>query len=190
MGRMKESSRTTYQGRIFRIVEEKHRFTDTVKVFERAERAPGVRIIVPSDNKILITREFRNEQDGEDFRLPGGKVFDSLAEFETAMESGADIVPMAEKAARRELAEETGLSPLSLRFVHRSPCGATVDWDLNYFVVDEFTLTEDGQALEIGEEIVPTWTDRQEVEAMCLDGRIGEERSALVLLRYLKGKLA
>ncbi len=181
---------TRYEGRIFRIVEEEHRFGDEVKTFERAQRAPGVRIIVPSDDQLLITREFRPEQGGQDFRLPGGKVFDSLTEFETALADGTDIMPIAERAARKELTEETGLTPLSLRFLHRSPCGATVDWDLYYFVVDEFTLAEGGQALETGEEIVPTWISRAEAEAMCLDGRIGEERSALVLLRYLKWKFA
>lgn len=44
------------------------------KGWERVVRAPGVRIILDDQNsgKILLTREFRHELDGYDYRLPGG----------------------------------------------------------------------------------------------------------------------
>jgi len=31
--------------------------------------------------KILLSREYRSELDRYDYRLPGGKVFDTLAEY-------------------------------------------------------------------------------------------------------------
>ena len=44
------------------------------KGWERVVRAPGVRIIFDDQNSgtILLTREFRHELDGYDYRLPGG----------------------------------------------------------------------------------------------------------------------
>jgi len=54
---------------------------DKEVVFETARRAPGVRLIIVRDGQMLITREFRNELDDYDYRLPGGKVFDTLDEY-------------------------------------------------------------------------------------------------------------
>jgi hypothetical protein len=39
--------------------------------------------------------------------------------------------------------------------------------------------------LEDGEDITFEFVDNEEVKKMCLNGSISEERSALVLLRYL-----
>lgn len=54
-------------------------------IFEVAERAPGVRILAEvtggSEKYIVLTQEKRREAEGYDYRLPGGKVFDSLKEF-------------------------------------------------------------------------------------------------------------
>lgn len=180
---------TVYEGKIFRVVQEDHVFGEEIKTFEHAQRAPGVRLIVPTDDKILLMKEFRHERNSQDIRLPGGKVFDTLHDFTAALDGNGDVAALAEAAGRRELAEETGLTAEVLRLVHRSVCGATVDWDLYYFIVDAFDMAESGQMLESGENIEPFWVERREAEAMCLDGCIGEERSALILLRYLKGKL-
>lgn len=183
------SPEVRYRGQIFRVVQERHQFGDDVKTFERAQRAPGVRVIVLAEGKVLLTKEYRREQGGIDIRLPGGKVFDRLHDFEQVVDIGGDPLSAAERAAVRELREETGLVPTSLRFLYRSACGATVDWDLYYFLVDAFDCAAGGQALESGESIEPFWAERREAAAMCLDGRISEERSALVLLRYLQGEI-
>lgn len=187
---MENGKTTRYEGRIFRIVQEEHRFGDEVKTFEHAQRAPGVRLIVPTDDRVLLMKEFRYERNAEDVRLPGGKVFDTLRDFTEALDGNGDVALLAEAAGRREIQEETGLSATAMHLLHRSVSGATVDWDLYYFVVDEFSVVEAGQTLESGESIEPFWVTRAEAETMCLDGQIGEERSALVLLRYLKGRFA
>jgi DNA-binding NarL/FixJ family response regulator len=59
------------------------------KMFEFARRAPGVRMIISAQDgsgKILLTREYRPSLERYDYRLPGGKVFDSLQELHEHIE--------------------------------------------------------------------------------------------------------
>lgn len=174
----------TYQGRMIEIVEQPMQLGEKTVTFEHARRAPGVRLIIPETNgTILLTREYRSYMNGYDFRLPGGKVLDSLKEYNTFLASKADIMEEARKAAIKEAREEVGIIVSNLELFAVSKCGGSMEWDLYYFVVKSFTQVE--QALEHGEDITPAPTSRDEVKQMCLDGRIQEDRSALMLLRYL-----
>jgi len=175
--------RITYQGKIVEVVEEEVEQQGSVRTFEYARRSPGARLIIPKGDQILITKEFRHEHGTYDYRLPGGKVFDTLAEYNAALASGTDLTNAAERAAIKEAREEAGIDAKKLSFFHRSICGATVVWDLYYFVVEEFVKSQ--QELEEGEDISIEFLDREAVRRMCLDGSIGEERSAFILLRYL-----
>ena len=56
-------------------------------------------------------------------------------------------------------------------------------------MVEDFDEIGAGQTLEDGEVIHPEWVSIDEVRAMCLDGRIQEERSVAVLLRFIEGAL-
>ncbi len=175
--------RIKYQGKIVEIVETEVFLGKTTKTFELARRSPGVRIIIPKGDDILLSKEFRHEVGGYDFRLPGGKVYDSLTEYTAALSGGVDIVEAAKQAAIKEASEEAGIEVKDLSHFHTSVCGATIIWDLHYFVVNEFT--KGTQHLEDGEDISMEAVDRERVRSMCLDSSISEERSALVLLRYL-----
>lgn len=62
-----------------------------------------------------------------------------------------------------------------------------MQWDLLYFVIKESKRGE--QELEQGEDIEVVEVLRDDALKMCLDGRISEERSALVLMRYLTGNI-
>ena len=90
-------------------------------------------------------------------------------------------------AAKKECLEETGLVAKRIRHVHTAHCGATVVWDLLYFVVDEFLESRGGQSLEDGEVIYPEWKTFDEVKRMCVCGDIREDRTAGFLLRFLSG---
>lgn len=173
----------THKGKIIEVVQTEVEQNGKKKIFEFARRSPGARLIIPQNNTILLTKEFRHEVGGYDFRLPGGKVYDSLKEYNSALASGANIQESAKLAAIKEAKEEVGIEAKNLSFFHKSVCGATIVWDLYYFVVHDFTQTE--QHLEDGEEITFEFVDVEKVKSMCLDGSISEERSALVLLRYL-----
>ncbi len=175
----------THKGKIIEVVQKDVDQNGKIKNLEFARRSPGVRLIISQGDEILLTKEFRHETGGYDYRLPGGKVYDSLDEYNAALGSYVDISEAAKKAAIKEASEEVGIDVKDISFLHRSICGATVVWDLFYFLVKDFLKTS--QHLEEGEDIQVQTFSKEEVKKMCLDGRIGEERSALVLLRYLNG---
>ena len=174
-----------YQGKILEIVEFDVTQAGKNMVFEKARRSPGVRLIIPSEGKILLSREDRHEMGGYDYRLPGGKVIDKLTDYNAALTEGANIQEIAKEAAIREAREEVGLTvnAADLSLFHISVCGTTVEWDLYYFIVNAFGKTE--QEFDEGEDITIESFDRETTKRMCLDGSINEERSALTLLRYL-----
>ena len=178
------SKDTVYRGKIFDIVQEAQ---PDGRVFERAVRAPGVRVIIADNDKqeILLTREFRSELNDWDYRLPGGKVFDSLDEY-----SGfdGDIMTAAKAKAVEESYEEAGIDVDSVDLYTKSVLGATVEWDLYVFVASSWKKAQ-GQKLESGEMIeTDNWVSLSEAEKMILDGKMQEERIALALLRWIKSR--
>ncbi len=78
--------RIVYSGKIFEIVRQPMKIGAKVVDFEIARRSPGVRMLVVRDGRILLVKEFRTEHDGFDYRLPGGKVFDSLRDYKRAFD--------------------------------------------------------------------------------------------------------
>jgi ADP-ribose pyrophosphatase len=173
------------RGRIFELVQAAQ---PDGRVFELARRAPGVRLIIADQKKhqLLLTREHRAELDGWDYRLPGGKVFDSLAEYAAYRESGRAIPDAAEAKAVAEAREETGLSIQHPRLYRVSKLGATVEWDLYIYEVTDWDAHAEGQQLEAGEQIeADNWVSYTEAEKMILAGDMQEERIAMVLLRWL-----
>lgn len=160
------------------------------RVFEVARRAPGVRLIIADkkEGKILLTKEFRRELNATDYRLPGGKVFDTLGEYETFRQSGKDILHAATAKVKAEAAEEAGIAAKGVTFYKKSTLGATVEWDLYVFVCDDWELHKDGQSLEEGEQVESVeWFDAKTVKQMILRGDMQEERIALILLQWLAG---
>jgi ADP-ribose pyrophosphatase len=180
------NEKITYQGRIVEVVEREVIIGEKTKTFELARRSPGVRLIIIKDNTVYLSKEFRHEVQGYDFRLPGGKVFDTLTEFNDALSNNTNVLESAKAAAIKEAREEMGIVANNIELFHKSVCGATVEWDLYYFVVTDFT--KQNQELEDGEVIELNPVSISEAKEMCLDGRIDEERSALTLLRYLKNQ--
>jgi 8-oxo-dGTP pyrophosphatase MutT (NUDIX family) len=153
------------------------------RLFERYRRPPGVRLIIISpDNKILVTKEHRGEAGGVDLRLPGGKVCDSLEEYHALLDNGKDMVAAAAEAAIKEAREETGLIIINPQLVVKANAGATVEWDLYYFKITDYTENAGGQELESGEKIEVTWMDPQDLEQSIKRGEMQEWRSAGVLL--------
>ena len=171
-----------YRGKIFEIVKQPMKAGGKKIVFEMARRSPGVRLIIVKDDKMLITREFRTELDTYDYRLPGGKVFDTLKKYDEHL--GEDILPFAIEAAKRECKEEVGLIANDVEYFVTAKAGATVVWDLIYFTVDEFVNNKAGQELEAGEVIDVEWRTFNEVKELIKAGSFSEDRSAGVLFKY------
>ena len=149
-------------------------------------RAGGKRGIIVKDNSILITKEYRTELDDYDYRLPGGKVFDTLEDYKNAIKNDSDLLECAIHAAKKECIEETGLIADQLDLFKISKAGATVEWDLYYFITYNPVENENGQMLEAGEIIKPDWYSFEEVRQLCLDGKIKEDRTLGVLLTFLE----
>jgi len=169
-----------FSGRIGEIV---HTPQVDGRIFERYRRAPGVRLIIVSpEGKILLTREHRQESNSIDLRLPGGKVCDTIQAFTTLRESGPDILEAAKKAAIKEGMEETGLEIRNPELVTITHAGATVEWDLYYFSVRDYSELPTGQQLELGEEITVSWLSATEVRSAIADGQMQEWNSVGVLL--------
>ena len=182
----KMAEQIVYQGRIIEVINKDVIVGDKTLTFEIARRAPGVRLIFVTAKKILLTKEYRHEHSAVDFRLPGGKVFDKLSDYNAFLESKGDLVEAAKTAVDREAFEEVGLKPTNKRLFHISKCGATVDWTLYYFIIDSFENIDSGQNLEHGEEIELFWCSHDEARKLAIDGSISEDRSVGVLLRYLE----
>lgn len=174
-----------YQGRMIEIVNQDMSDGNKTITFEWARRAPGIRLILvdPVREVVLLTKEHRYELGADDYRLPGGKVFDTLADYNEFLSSAKDILEPALKKAHEEGEEEAGVKIEEVTHFHTSVCGATVQWDLLYFVSEKWNRTE--QKLETGEQIDTEEVSFDEAKKIALDGRMSEERSALVLSRYL-----
>ncbi len=134
----------------------------------------------------MLTREFRTELNDWDYRLPGGKVFDTLDEFAQFRESGASIDVAVQQKAVAEAREEAGVAIRDPRPYAISKCGATVEWDLHVCVATEWRGNLD-QQFEDGEQIDDiSWYPFDEIRQMIFDGKMQEERIALILLRWIE----
>ena len=151
------------------------------RVLERFRRPPGVRMVIVSAGKILLTEEYRRETGHVDLRLPGGKVFDDKESFAEAVCTG-QLNEAAEKAVAREALEEVGIVVSRAKLLTIAQAGATVEWDLYYFLVRDFAEAPDGPSPEEGEDIVPIWLGPEEIIAAIRKGRMSEWRSVGVLL--------
>ena len=173
-----------YEGKIFEVLQYPMKVGTKEVMFEKVRRSPGTRLLIVKKNKILLTKEYRHELKKNDYRLPGGKVFDTLKEYHQAKDR--DITQEALRAAKKECLEETGLSPTKIILFDILRAGATIEWDLFYFLVTEFEVKE--QKLEEGEQIQVEWKTFSEAKHMCLNKEISEDRTIGVLLRFLLTK--
>lgn len=176
----------THSGKIIQVVEQRMLIGSTETFYERARRSPGTRLLITSpNNRILLTREYRDEVGGWDYRLPGGKVFDILEEYSEAIKNGEDILEKSKLAAQKEAQEEVGINAEDITHLYTSKLGATVEWDLYYFRVNLPTEELGEQKLEPGENIQVGWYSPTDALSLALDGSLSEDRSAAVLMRYI-----
>jgi 8-oxo-dGTP pyrophosphatase MutT (NUDIX family) len=178
-----------FQGRISAIIERPVTLPDGKnRVFEYAERPPGVRLLVVASDTILVTREWRDEVKGFDIRVPGGKVFDTFAEYLRFIDDPKQLEQAARASAKRELLEETGLSidDSDIQHLKTTECGATVVWRLHYFVVKTQHEALNPQIeTDEGELIAPSWITPSALFRHCVHGDVREDRTAAVLIQWL-----
>jgi ADP-ribose pyrophosphatase YjhB (NUDIX family) len=184
-----KSEKIVYQGKMIEIVHETVSSNGKELVLEHGRRAPGVRLIIETpEGGFLITKEERYGI-GMDYRLPGGKVFDSLVEYNNFLsnqEGTEGILEKAKEAVVREGAEEAGIKPLEMELLYVSKCGGSFEWDLYYFIIKKYE--EVGQNPEEHEKIEVIKVSRDELKKLALSGEMNEDRTVAVVLKYLNNK--
>lgn len=192
------SEEILFTGALFQVIRRSERYivpngTECYEVdisYEVVKRPPGVRAIIIRDKEILLNKEYRYELNDWDYRLPGGKVFDTQEQYQES-ESGCGLAGHIEKALAREVLEETGIEVRSCRLFDCAHNGFTVEWDLYYYVVDDFVRARDGR-METKDEyeyIHNCWLDYKTALKYCLEKKISEDRSAGILMRFLLREL-
>ena len=162
--------------------------SNSIRIFEKAHRPPGVRMLFRKGDKILLSREFRTELMDWDYRLPGGKVFDDFSSYSNVLFNEVKLYQKIIEAVNIESKQEVGLIPNldTIKLLYKSIAGSSVIWDLYYFEILDFENSIFGQDLEEDERIdKPIWLSFDEVKQMCLNEKISEDRTVAVLLRYI-----
>lgn len=177
------TEKVVFEGKIIEVLTKPVKLGDKVVEFERARRSPGTRLLIVKNKEVLLTKEYRHELNDYDYRLPGGKVFDKLKDYSTFLDTKKDILEPATLAAKKECLEEAGILAKDLKLIKVSKAGSTIEWDLYYFLVEYFE--EKKQNLELGEDIKPEWFSFQKAKMLCLEGKVNEDRSLGILLKYL-----
>lgn len=178
-----------FQGNIIEVIHETFHSDGKEITLEKGRRSPGVRLIIETpDGEFLINKEER-PRFGLDYRLPGGKVFNSLTEYNEFLKNNKDSDEISKKtkeAAINEAQEEAGILPTEMEPFCMSRCGGSFEWDLYYFIVKKYD--EVGQNLEEHEKIERIKVSKEKLLELALSGEIGEDRSVAVLLKYLNKK--
>lgn len=174
----------------FLETEEEHLVKDNKTVIKRqmVRRPPGIRaLIINKENKkkILLSKEFRYELDKWDYRLPGGKVFDSLEDYKESISCG-NVQEHVDATVKKEVLEEIGLIVKSQKLIKVSHAGAGVIWDLFYYEVDDYEVSDTGAKLEENEFVDDyVFKTFDEIIKMCENHEINEDRTVGVLLSYI-----
>ena len=189
----KISEDVAFKGNLITIINRKFKIYKKNKTsyftVEIAKRPPGVRLIIVRNKKILLNKEYRSELGKWDYRLAGGKIFDSLDDFLMLENDPKKMIEMTERAVRVEGLEESGIHINNQKFFQKSASGSTIEWDLYYYLVEDFKVSPTGNEQEEAEIIEPEWFSFSEAVSMCMDGSISEYRSVGILLKYLLNQI-
>lgn len=187
-----EEEQEVYHGKIIRVVHQKVLLPNgRTIIFEQAERSPGVRVLVFVGEYILMTKEWRKEINGWDYRLPGGKVFDALDDYIKFKKGEENLLNLARVSAKRELEEEANiaLDLILFKHIYTSIAGATILWDLLYFTVDATEIIDMAKMSRIntleGEVTHPEWLSKERVIDLCLAGEVKEDRTVSFLFKFI-----
>ena len=181
-----------FKGKLVEVIDREFELFKNGKIenfkIEIARRPPGVRLIIVKDQQMLLTKEFRSELEDWDYRIAGGKIFETLDEYLLFVDNADLIIEKSLEAVKNEGLEEAGIIVKNQSLFYKSTSGATMEWDLYYYIVDDFEITQKGNETEFAEIIYPEWHSFDEIIEMCLDGRIKEDRTIGVLLKFLFAK--
>lgn len=164
------SSRTRYSCKLFSVTEERAIEPGGIEIFRAVVRHPGSAVVMPVDRlgRILLVRQFR---------LPAGK---SLWELTAGrVDSGESVL----RAAKRELAEETGYK--ARRWTRLITFWATpgyVDEKMTIYLAEDLTA---GDATPMEDEnITCRWFTAAEVDNMIRTGKLVDGKTIAGFLAW------
>lgn len=164
------STSTVYDGKIIKVNLDKVELPDGAISFrEEVIHGGGACVFALVDGKVPLVKQYRYAYKKEVWEIPAGK-----------LEKGED--PML--TAKRELIEETGVSPNSLSLVgtlYPSP-GYTNEIIYVYFT-DDCVVSK--QKLDDGEFLEVTYFSISELEKMAKSGEICDAKTLFALYYYL-----
>ena len=183
----KLNDHSKYVGKLVQLLDrefEKRDGDETSRfIYEVARRPPGVRLIIVQNKQILLTREFRSELEDWDYRIPGGKIFENIESYLPYVDNEHYILTKSIDTAINEGREEAGINLRNPKLFHLSRNGSAMEWNLYYYLVEDFDIRYSNEP-EAEEIIHPEWFSFKDAFQMCINGRIQEDRSVGVLLRY------
>ncbi len=159
---------------------------------EYYRRSPGVRGIIDTDKGLIISKEKRLYLDKEfDYRLPGGKVADTLSEYliflsKVAQDASSNDF-LIRDALIKELKEEVGVSfaryGKGVSLFHISPSSSSVEHDLYYYLITEYEI---GEAKPEEDEVIERLElSYKEVWDLLINKEFSEDRTRAVLYDFL-----
>jgi ADP-ribose pyrophosphatase len=161
------NQKLVWNGKIYKIYERPVRMPDgRIEVFEVLEAPSVVRIYAIQSGQVALTSEYRPLQGRRVLRVPAGRI-----------EQGEE--PLA--AAKRELAEETGITATRWQEFGRSKPVVKIEHYVYHFLATE--LKFGASDLEPGEDITVELTSISEIPRMVYSGMVEEEIVALRLLQ-------
>lgn len=175
-----------YEGITLELVQQPLRIEEQIKRFEMVRAVPGTRLMTIKNGRMLLSREYGRDSEEFNYKLPGGKVFGNLAEYKKAIEIGSDMLWAVKEGTIKKAREEVGIMPNQLELYYLSKNGEAIEWDLYFMEITDFEDTGSQKLDGEGEDITFDWFTFEDVKDIALSGKMKEDRSVGVLLRYLK----
>jgi ADP-ribose pyrophosphatase len=171
------SSRELLSTSIFRVSMDRAREPGGFEIKRAIIHHPGSAVVMPVDNRsrVLLVRQYRLPAGGYLWELPAGRV----DQGETVMQ-----------AARRELAEETGLRARSFRkLAEFYPSPGFLAEKMTIFLASH--LTQGTAAPMEDERIEMKWFTASQIDRLIRTGRIKDAKTQIGFLRwqrYVRGR--
>lgn len=158
-----------YKGRLFTITEQDIELPNgKKKIFEYCDRPPSVSIVAfNKKGELLLIKEWRHSYNKHVWFLPSGRV-----------DHPGDT---PRKAAVRELREETGYRPKTIKLLQKRTAGPTLKWFIYVFAAKDLVI--DPLPCDSSEHIVPHFVPLKKAVTMALDGTIENEYIAYTIIR-------
>lgn len=165
----KLSGKTIYGGKILDLeVDEVELYDGSVSKREVVRHSGGAAALYVEDGKILLVKQFRYPYGEETYEIPAGKI------------NGGES---PQKAAERELEEETGFKARLSRFAEIYPSPGYTDEIIYIFIAENSTRSR--QNLDKDEFLTAEFISLARAEEMAERGEIRDAKTLVAIYKYL-----